>query len=151
MKKRSFGVTALAFNTVLVAIYSQYAAASLLLTGSTIANAGSAGATIATLTGVVFLVVAISAYAVAVGLWARWHWSWNAALGLYVAFFVVNLVLSILAMNLMSAVLPTLAAIAAVLYLHRTGVRAELHGPTRAEDKGTAPVSDGLEVARSTR
>ncbi|MEA2026628.1 MAG: hypothetical protein U9O18_08045, partial [Chloroflexota bacterium] len=61
MRHRSFGVTALAFSSIMVAIYGQYAAIALLLTGSAFTPAGSFQAAIALITGAVFLGLTLAA------------------------------------------------------------------------------------------
>jgi hypothetical protein len=147
MKNRSLGVTVLAFSTFMVAIYSQYAAISLLLTGSVFTVAGSFVAMVTLLTGAVFLGLTATAYAVGFGLWTRRSWSWNGAMAVFLTLFVANIFLSILATNFVSAVIPSVGVIVAVVYLQRPAVRAEILG-IAAPVTSTAPASDGLEVAR---
>jgi hypothetical protein len=128
MRNRSIGVTALAFSTIMLAIYGQYAAIVLLMTGSVFTPFGSFAAAASLVTGATFMGITVAAYVVGFGLWTRRSWSWNGAIAVYAAFLVANIVLSILATNFVSAVLPTIGAIAAVAYLQRPAVRAEITG-----------------------
>jgi hypothetical protein len=123
MSKRSIGVTALASATAMFAIYSQYAAISLLLTGAAFSAGGSIAATLTMLTGIVFVGLTLTGYAVAVGLWFRRPWSWSAAMAMYLVFLAANVSLSVLATNFLSAILPSLGVLAAVIYLQRPAVR----------------------------
>ena len=128
MRHRSFGVTALAFSSVMVAIYGQYAAIALLMTGSTFAPAGSWHAAISLITGAVFLGLTVAAYVVGFGLWARKHWAWAGGVAVFAVFAIANIFLSAIATNFISAVLPSAGAMVAVWYLHRPATRAELLG-----------------------
>ncbi len=146
MKQRSLGVTALAFSAVMVAFYSQYAAVSLLLTGSVFTVAGSLVAAVTLITGAVFLGLTAAAYAVGFGLWTRKAWSWNGAIAVFATLFVTNLFLSGLASNFASAVAPSIGCIAAMVYLQRAAIRAELLG-TEVRATATVSVGDSLEAA----
>ena len=128
MRQRSFGVTALSFSSVMVALYSQFAAIALLLTASVFTAAGSTPAAFVLLLGAVFLGLTIAAYAVGYGFWARKQWSWTAGMALLVVFAVANVVLSAISANFISSILPAFAAIAAVWYLQRPAIKAELTG-----------------------
>lgn len=128
MRNRSIGVTALAFSTIMMAIYGQYAAIVLLMTGSVFTPFGSFTAAASLVTGATFMGITVAAYMVGFGLWTRRSWSWNGAVAVYAAFVVANIFLSILSANFVSAVLPTIGAIAAVAYLQRPAVRAEITG-----------------------
>ena len=145
MTKRSIGVTALASATAMYAIYSQYAAVSLLLTGAAFAAGGSIEATLSLLTGFVFLGLTVLGYAVAVGLWFRRAWSWNGAVALFFVFFVANMALSVLATNFLSALLPSVGVVLALIYLQRPAVRAEITG--LPDPTATSRVADGLGAA----
>ena len=145
MSKRSIGVTALASSTAMYAIYSQYAAVSLLLTGAAFAAGGSIEATLSLLTGFVFLGLTVLGYAVAVGLWFRRAWSWNGAVALFLVFFVANISLSVLATNFLSALLPSIGVVFALIYLQRPAVRAEITGTP--EPAATSRVAEGLGAA----
>lgn len=150
MKNRTIGVTVLAFSTIMVAIYSQYAAISLLLTGSAFTVQGSFVAMVTLLTGAVFLGVTATAYAVGFGLWARRSWSWNGAMAVFLSFFVANIFLSVLATNFVSAVLPSIGIAAAVLYLQKPAVRAEIIGVS-APSTSAVQRKEGLEAAEPAR
>lgn len=149
MKRRTIGVSVLASGTTLMAIYSQYAAITLLLTVTALAPEGSLRGTLAMLTGGVFLGLVISGYVVGFGLWTRRAWSWHAAIAFYLVFFGANIVLSVLANNYLSAVMPALVVAAAVVYLHQPAVRVELARAAASRTR-TASVAEsaGLEVAR---
>ena len=138
MTKRSFGVTVLAFSTIMVALYSQYAAISLLVTGSVFLPSGEIAALLTVITGAVFVGLTSAAYVVGVALWMRRSWAWGWAVALYLTFFLANAFLSVLAGNFASAILPTLGVAAAVVFLRRPAVRAELAG---AEDPAAVPVT----------
>lgn len=126
MEKRSVGVTVLAFGTVMLAIYSQHAAVALLLTGSAFAADGGLAAILTIMNGAAFLALAGTAYAVGFGLWMRRAWARPCAVALYVTFVVANVMLSLLASNLGSTIVPTIAVVAALVYMRRDDVRAEL-------------------------
>lgn len=147
MTKRSFGVTVLAFSTIMVALYSQYAAISLVVTGSVFAPSGELVAMITFATGAAFMVLTAAGYIAGVGLWTRKSWSWTAAVGIYIGFFVANAFLSALAANFASAVLPTIGVALALVFLHRPQVRAELGGQAVATS-APAPSVPAVEVPR---
>jgi len=148
MTKRSFGVTMLAFTTIMVALYSQYAAISLIVTGSVFLPSGEIAAMFTTIVGAVFVGLTSAAYVVGVALWMRRPWSWAWAMGIYLTFFVANAFLSVLVGNFASAILPTVGVAAAVVFLNRPAVRAELRStnapatvavPAPMADRGKAP------------
>ena len=146
MRHRSFGVTALAFSSIMVAIYGQYAAIALLLTGSAFTPAGSFQAAIALITGAVFLGLTVAAYVVSFGLWARKHWAWVGGVAVFAVFAVTNIFLSAIATNFISAVLPSAGAMVAVWYLHRPATRAELLG-TEMPAAASVQAGDAIEAA----
>ncbi len=146
MRHRSFGVTALAFSSVMVAIYGQYAAIALLLTGSAFTSTGSLQAAIALITGAVFLGLTVAAYVVGFGLWARKHWAWAGGVAVFVVFAIANVLLSAIATNLISAVLPSAGAMVAVWYLHRPATRTELLG-TEMPAAASVQVGGTIEAA----
>lgn len=148
MTKRSLGVTVLAFSTIMVALYSQYAAISLIVTGSVFLPSGQIAALLTTIVGAVFVGLTSAGYVVGVALWMRRSWAWAWAMGIYLTFFVANAFLSVLSGNFASAILPTIGVAAAVVYLNRPTVRAELHTanapatvtvPTPVADAGKTP------------
>jgi hypothetical protein len=141
MPKRSIGVTVLAFGTVMLAIYSQYAAISLLLTGSAFIVGGGLASVLTLIDGAAFLALAAIGYTVAFGLWTRRAWARTNAIALYATFLVANIMLSLLASNFVSAIVPTIAVVAGILYLRRADVRVELAAaePGAALDGVRAP------------
>jgi len=146
MRHRSLGVTALAFGAVMVAIYGQYAAIALLMTGSVFTAAGSLHAAFTLMTGAIFLGLTATAYMVGFGLWTHKHWAWAGGAVVFTVFIVTNLLLSVLATNYLSALLPTVGAVVALWYLQRPAVRAELLG-TAVRAEAHAPMSDALKGA----
>jgi hypothetical protein len=152
MKRRRIGVTVLASGTTVMAIYSQYAAITMLLTVAALAPEGSLRGTLAMFIGLVFLGLVFSGYVMGFGLWTRRAWSWHGAIAFYMVFFGANIVLSVLSNNYASAVLPAVVVAAAVSYLHQPAVRAEIVRATASRSRvaGVAQGSDsvGLEVAR---
>ena len=149
MTKRSFGVTVLAFSTIMVALYSQYAALSLLVTGSVFLPSGELAAMITVITGATFVGLTSAGYVVGVALWMRRSWAWGWAMGLYITFFAANAFLSVLANNFGSALLPTIGVALAVVFLRRPAVRAELASAAApAAAPVTATSSHRLEVPK---
>ena len=149
MTKRSFGVTVLAFSTIMVALCSQYAALSLLVTGSVFAPSGQLAAYLTIITGAVFTGVTAASYVVGVALWLRKSWAWGWAMGIYLTFFVANAFLSVLVGNFWSSILPTIGVAAVVVYLNRPQVRAELRGSTdSASASATTPIRERLEAPK---
>ena len=131
----------------MVAIYGQYAAIALLMTGSVYTAAGSAPASLVLILGAVFLGTTVAAYLLGYGLWARKHWSWAGAVTLFVVFAIANVMLSVLSANFVSTILPALCGVFAVWYLYRPAVRQELLG--RADTSvGTTPSADALKSAK---
>ena len=150
MRARSLGVTALAVSSVMVAIYGQYAAIALLMTGSIYAAAGSPPAALALILGAVFLGVTVAAYFVGYGLWSRKHWAWAGGVTIFVVFAIANVLLSVLSANLISSILPALVAIVAVWYFYRPAVKEELLGTGEKTDASIG-VSDSLKGAEPAR
>ena len=130
MRERSFGVTTMAFSTIMVALYSQFAAIALILTGSVFTPQGSTPAAIALLLGAVFLGLTLSAYVIGYGFWTKKHWSWAGGMALFVVFAAANLALSAVATNFISSIVPALGAMMVVWYLLRPAVKAELTDET---------------------
>jgi hypothetical protein len=128
MTRRSNGVTVLAFLTVVVAIFSQYAAISLLLTGRMAEAAGPLEAGLTLVTGVAFLGLTAVAYAAGFGLWFRRAWATRAAALVYITLFAANVSLAVLYTNLATAVVMTVGSATALVYLRRPAVRAEIEG-----------------------
>lgn len=154
MNDRSFGVTMLAVGSVMVGLYSQFAAITLLLTGSIFTVAGSYHAMLALFTGAVFLGITVAAYLIGFGFWTRKHWSWGAALAGACVLIAASMFLSLISTNFLSALLPSVAGVVAIAYLQRPAIRAELLGEAteeqpeeqqRANDPAT---SDTVEAAK---
>ncbi len=149
MQERSMEVTALAFFSVMVALYSQMAAIALILGGSIFAAAGSMHGAAALITGAVFLGVAVAAYAIGYAFWTRRHWSWAGGMVVFASLIGVNLVLSAISGNPLSAILPVAGSVIAIWQLQRPAVRAELLGTDFVE--GSSPATEALETAEALR
>ena len=128
MQDRSFGVTTLAFSSVMVGLYCQYAAIALILTGSVFTAAGSFQAGLALITGAVFFGLTFAAYFVAYGLWTRKHWSWAGTVVLFATFIVANAALSVLSANPINTLVPAIGGGLALWFLARPAIKAELLG-----------------------
>lgn len=126
MRHRSLGVIALAFGSVMLALYSQLAAFALILSGSVFTTLGSLPAAAALILGATFLGIMLVAYGVGFGLWTAKPWAWVAANSVFGVFIVANLVLSVLAGSYASALVTTVAAGLALWYVRRPAIRAEL-------------------------
>jgi hypothetical protein len=150
MQHRSIGITALAFSSVMIGLYCQYAAMALILAGSVFTPTGSTPAAIALLVGVVFLGLTVAAYFVGYGFWTRKHWSWAGGIALFGVLVGASLVLSFMATDYLSSVSPAVVAVIAVWYLNRPAIRAELLGEKEpARTQSAAP--EALEAAGPVR
>jgi hypothetical protein len=150
MRDRSFGVTTLAFTSVMAALYSQFAAIALLLTGSVFTVAGSLEAVAALFLGAVFLGVTVAAYLAGFGFWMRKHWSWAAGIAVFAVLIGASILLSIASGNFLSMLLPSIGGISAIAYLQRPAVRDELLGEERTADQ-RRPATDNVEAAEPAR
>ena len=146
MKKRSRGVTGLAFSSVLIGIYSQFAAVALILTGSVFSTSGSAYAGFAFILGSLFLGLTFASYFLVYGFWTRKSWSWAGGIALVITVAVASVALSVVSSNFLSSLLPMAAAVAGVWYLNRPEVKAELTG-TEVSTQQSLNVADTFEVA----
>ena len=149
MRDRSLEVTALAFFSVMVALYSQMAAIALILGGSVFTAAGSMYGAAALLTGAVFLGLAVAAYAVGYAFWMCRHWSWAGGMVVFATLIGANLVLSLISGNPLSAVLPVVGSAIAIWQMQRPAVKAELLGTVVAKPAATTP--EALETAEALR
>ena len=149
MEKRSFGVTALDFSSVMIGLYCQFAAIALILLGSTYVPTGSQPAAITLVLGTTFLGLTFAAYFVGYGLWMGKHWSWAGAIALLGVFAGASLALSVLSSNYLSTLVPIVVAAIGVWSLNRPAIRAELLGEaaTERQTKEVAEAPEGLEAA----
>lgn len=150
MRDRSLSVVALAFMSLMVALYAQMGAVPLLLGGSVFASLGSMQGAAALALGALFLSLALAAYAVGYGTWTRKHWSWSGAVTAFTTLIALNVMLALLSANLLAAPLPIVSGAVGLWLLSRPAVRAELLGlpaPVPSRVRGT----DGLEVAEGAR
>lgn len=150
MRDRSFGVTTLAFGSVMVALYAQVAAIALLLTGSVFTVAGSTEAVAALFLGAVFLGLTVAAYVTGFGFWMRKHWSWAGGIAVFAVLIGASILLSIISGNFLSTLLPAIGGFSAITYLQREAVRAELLGEHRVAGERHS-VSDNVEAAEPAR
>lgn len=146
MQNRSAGVTILAFSSIMVALYGQFAAVSLILTGAIWSSSGSIYASVSFALGVVFAVLVVAAYFLAYGFWTGKSWAWAGGMGLFATLVIASVVLSVVSTNFVSTVLPLAAAVAGVWFLNRPAVKAELLG-TEVPAAAAVPANGGLEVA----
>jgi hypothetical protein len=146
MKTRSRSVTALAFSSVMIGLYCQFAAVALIVAGSVFSSDSSAYTAISFVHGAVFAGLTFASYFLAYGFWTHKSWSWAGGIALFVTLAVANVSLSIVSTNFTSMVLPLAAAVVGVWYLNRPAVKAELLG---AEAPATAPspAPDPMKVA----
>ena len=150
MRKRSFGVTVLAFSSVMIGLYCQFGAIALILAGSVFTPTGSTPAAFALVIGAVFLGLTFAAYFLGYGFWTRKHWSWAGGIALLGVLVGASLVLSFISSSYLSSISPIVVASFAVWYLNRPVIRAELLGqPEPSQDKSSAP--EALEVPSPVR
>lgn len=144
MQKRSFGITTLAFGSVMIALYSQFAAVSLILTGSVWSSSGSIYATASFVLGALFFGITFASYFLAYGFWTRKSWAFAGSVTLFVTLVVASVALSVVSTNFTSTVLPLAAAIAGIWYANRPAVKAEL---VVEEAPAAGQVNAGMNVA----
>lgn len=150
MQDRSFGVTTLAFSSVMVGLYSQFAAITLLLAGSVFTPAGSSSGAFALVLGALFLGLSGAAYFLGFGFWTRKHWSWAGGVALFGVLAGASLALSFMSTNFLSSIMPLVAGALVVWYLNRPAIKAELLGRSQPkESQAAAP--DGLKGAEPAR
>ena len=150
MHDRSFGVTVLAFSSVMVGLYCQFGAIALILMGSVFTPTGSTPAAFALVIGAVFLGLTFAAYFLGYGFWTRKHWSWAGGIALFGVLVGASLVLSFISSSYLSSVSPIVVAAIAVWYLNRPVIRAELLGepePSTTE----SPATEKLEAPSPLR
>jgi hypothetical protein len=133
MQERSHGAMALAFSSVLIGLYCQFAALALIVTGSVFSPSGSVHVAATFVIGAAFLGLTFAAYFLAYGLWTRKSWSWAGGVAFLIAFALANVVLSVLSTNFLSSALPLLGGVAGIWYLNRPSIKAELLGLDAAE------------------
>jgi hypothetical protein len=150
MQQRSFGVVALAFSSILIALYCQVAAVALILTGLVFSPSGSIHANVALVDGVLFLGLTVASYVLAYGFWTRKGWSWAVGIAYFVTLVLASVMLSVIAVDFRSTVLPLAAAILGLLALRRPMIRAELHG-IEAPTSSTPAIPDDLGGAQPIR
>ena len=150
MQKRSFGVTTLAFSSVMVGLYCQFAAITLMLAGSVFTPTGSISGAIALFLGAVFLGTMVAAYLLGYGFWTRKHWSWAGGVALFGVLAGASLALSVTASDYLSSITPLVAGVLVVWYLNRPDIKAELLGQSPSKQvQDVAP--DGLKGAEPAR
>jgi hypothetical protein len=145
MRSRPFGVIALAFTMVMIALHAQMGAIALVLTGSVFASVGSMEGAATLVLGAGYLGLTLAAYAAAYAIWMRRSWAWPSAVVVLAALPVASLLLAFLSGTIIGAPLPILASATGFWLLTRPVVKAELLGP---EDLlGATVAGEGMEVA----
>jgi hypothetical protein len=129
MRERPIGVTALAFASVVVGIYSLVTAIALLLGASIGAVVAGDGGTGAFLIGMIAFGLTFAAFFVGGGLWLQKHWAWAGGIVVFGTVIVVSLAMVVVGSGLFAAIVPIAAAAAAIAYLMRPSTKAELLGP----------------------
>jgi hypothetical protein len=153
---RPIGITALAFVSVLVGLYSQVAALALLIGGVVFGLTGTASTTALVVIGAVYFGLMVAAYLVGFGLWMQRRWSWAGGLVVFGVLIAVSFFTALVAGNTGSAIVPMVGAAVAIAYLFLPATRARLLGietteRTQAPDEaGTsdAPAFDATPSAR---
>ncbi len=150
MQKRSLGVTAMAFGSVMVGLYCQYAAIALIFAGSIFTPTGSAPAAVALMLGALFLGLTFAAYFLGYGLWTCKHWSWAGSIALFGVLIGANVVLSAMSSSWISSLLPIVVGAVAVWFLTRPATRTELLGEASATRDAVRVATDlgGAEPVR---
>lgn len=126
MPRRSRGATALSVVSVLVGLYSQFAAMALIVAASAFAPRGATDVSLVFALGLVFLALTILAYAAAFGFWAGHAWAWATGLTVFGTLMAASVVLTLASANLVSAVLPIVGGAVGIWYLMRPVTKAEL-------------------------
>jgi len=129
MRERPIGVTALAFASVVVGIYSLVTAIALLLGASIGAVVAGDGGTGAFLIGMIAFGLTFAAFFVGGGLWLQKHWAWAGGIVVFGTVIVVSLAMVVVGSGLFAAIVPIAAAAAAIAYLMRPSTKAELLDP----------------------
>ena len=150
MRRRSLGTIALTLVSVLVGLYSQFAAMTLVIAGSVFVPSGSAVAQAALLMGLLFLGVMVIAYTTALGFWAGRSWAWASGLTVFGTLIVASVLLALISTNALSAVAPTVGAVIGIWYLLRPATKAELSrsgAPAGAVEAATTGSLEAPQVA----
>ena len=150
MRQRSLSIIVLAFSSVMIGLYCQFAAVALILTGSVFTVAGSTPAAITLVIGATFLGLTVGAYFLGYGLWTRKHWSWAGSIALLAVLVGASLALSVISSSYISSISPVFVAIVGAWYLNRPAIKAGLLGPAEPTES-EAKLSDRLEAAEPAR
>jgi len=143
-RTRPLGITALAFASIVVGIYSMIAAIALLL-GSLVGAAFGADSVVVMALGAVYLGLMAGAYFLGFGFWTQRHWAWAGGLVLFGAFIVASLGLMMLATSAASAVVAALGAGVATWHLLRPSTKALLLG-SNGTPEAAPPSTAALET-----
>jgi hypothetical protein len=150
-QKRPLGITALAFTSIVVGLYSQVAAVALLL-GAMLGGVFSADTTAVVIAiGALYLGLMGAAYFVGFGFWNQRHWSWAGGIVVFSTLIVSSVALALIATNVVAALVPSLGAAAAIWYLLRPATKTQLLGTNDARtadlpkaDQAEAPAPAGI-------
>ena len=150
-QKRPLGITALAFTSIVVGLYSQVTAIALLMGGML------GGVFNADITAIVLAIGALclglmgAAYFVGFGFWTQRHWSWAGGLVVFSTVIVSSVALALITTNVVAALVPSLGAGAAIWYLLRPATKTQLLGTDDVEtadqpkaDQPEAPAPAGV-------
>ena len=151
MPKRSRGATALSVVSVLVGLYSQFAAMALIIAASVFAPRGATDAPLVFALGLVFLALMILAYAAAYGFWAGQAWAWAPGLTEFGTLIAASVVLALVSGNLVSAALPVAAGAVGIWYLMRPATKAAPSPdgtPASADAPGISGTMDATQAIR---
>lgn len=143
-RTRPLGITALAFASIVVGIYSMIAAIALLL-GSFVGGAFGADSVVVMALGAIYLGLMAGAYFLGFGFWTQRHWAWAGGLVLFGAFIVASLGLMVLATSAASAVVAALGAGVATWYLLRPSTKGLLLGSNSTQE-AAPPSTAALET-----
>lgn len=143
---RPLGITALAFTSIVVGLYSQVTAIALLMGGMLGGVFSADTTTIVLAIGALYLGLMGAAYYVGFGFWTQRHWSWAGGIVVFSTVIVSSVALALIATNVVVALVPSLCAGAAIWYLLRPATKSQLLG---ADDAQTAdqPKADQPDAA----
>ena len=144
MHTRSLGTLTLAFTAVMVALHAQLAAVVLMLGGGFFSTFGSVQGAAALVLGIVYLGIAVAAYATAAGTWLHKPWAWTVGMAAFGTLIAASLLLTILSGSLMAAPLPLILSGIGIGLLTRPAIKAEMLGGEVPETQAVSV--DGGEV-----
>ena len=142
--KRPLSVTALALVSVMIGLYSQVAAIALLL-GSMLGVVFGGDFAVVIAIGALYFGLMAAAYFLGYGFWTQRHWSWAGGIIVFSTLIVTSILLMLVSTNMLSALVPSLGAAAAIWYLFRPATKALLLGADRTDQAEEADKADQVE------